>query len=217
MVVRVLDMFSGTKSIEKTLKKMIPTAEVISVDNQPKFKPTILADILTLDYKNLWKPGEFNAVWCSSPCTAYSLARNSVPRDFELTDKLVRRAIKIIEYLKPKLWVMENPRGFMRLRPFMKRMNKHRFTVNYCQYSGVGDVYKYPKPTDLWTNKQNFVPKMCTAAKRCNYFVHNGHTHTAQRGNSRHVDSEPSIGAITPERVYRVPRKLIAELFSDFI
>ena len=61
----------------------------------------------------------------SSPCTWYSLAGNSVPRDFTLADKLVKRAIEIIEYLQPERWFMENPRAFMRLRPFMKPLEKY--------------------------------------------------------------------------------------------
>ena len=213
--VRILDLFSGTGSIEKTLSKMIPNVEVVSVDFDEKFRPTIVADVLELDYKRRWKPGYFDVVWMSPPCTFYSLARNSVPRDFALSDRLVQRGQEIIGYLKPDLFVCENPRAFLRLRPFMAEWNeKYRKTVNYCKYSSRGDVYKYPKPTDLWTNKA-FEPRVCTPESRCKYFKGNSHVETAQKGPS--MSSVPAIGSVRSELVYRVPKKLIAELFSDYV
>lgn len=213
--VRVLDLFSGTGSIEKTLAGLIPGVEVVSVDMDPKFEPTIVADVLKLDYKATWKPGEFHVVWLSPPCTFYSLARNSAPRDFAQSDRLVRRGMQIVRYLKPKHFFMENPRAFLRLRPFMRQWNeRYRKTVNYCRYSSPGDVFKYPKPTDIWTNK-DFEPLACTEGQRCRYFVRGSHVETAQKGPS--MSAVPAIGSVKSEAVYRVPRALIAELFSDYI
>ncbi|AUF82303.1 putative cytosine DNA methyltransferase [Tetraselmis virus 1] len=210
--VKVLDLYAGKKSVEKTLNSLFPKkVEVVSVDIEPSFKPTICADMLELDYKSLWKPGEFDAIWSSSPCTWYSLARNSVPRDFVLADKLVKKAIEIIEYLQPKRWFMENPRAFMRLRPFMEPYNQYRKTVNYCKYSSRGDYYKYPKPTDIWTNF-DFQPKTCNKNDRCKHFTNGCHPVTAQKGPS--WSSTPAMGSVKSENVYRVPRKLISELFS---
>lgn len=211
--VRVLDLFSGTGSIEKTLKRVLPGAEVVSVDFDPKFRPTIVADVLELDYRGLWREGEFDVVWLSPPCTNYSLARNSVPRDFRHSDRLVKRGMEIVEYLKPRHFFMENPRAFLRKRPFMKRWNeRYRKTVSYCRYSQRGDVFKYPKPTDIWTNK-DFEPRVCTAADRCKYFVGRSHVETAQKGPS--ITATPAAGSVRSEAVYRVPRALISELFSD--
>jgi hypothetical protein len=210
--VRVLDLFSGTNSVRKTLDKLYPgRVEVVSVDMQASFKPTICADVLELDYRSLWSPGEFSAVWSSSPCTWYSLARNSVPRDFVLADKLVLRAIEIIEYLKPERWFMENPRAFMRLRPFMKPLEQYRHTVNYCKYSSRGDSYKYSKPTDIWTNHP-FEPRVCKKGDRCKHFRDGCHPVTAQKGPS--WSSTPAAGSVKSEKVYRVPRALIAQLFD---
>lgn len=212
--IRVLDLFSGTGSIEKTLSGLVPGVEVTSVDIDPKFKPTIVSDVLKLEYKKLWRPGEFHVVWLSPPCTFYSLARNSAPRDFKQSDRLVKRGMKIVEYLKPAHFFMENPRAFLRLRPFMKRWNaEHRKTVNYCRYSSSGNVFKYPKPTDIWTNKE-FVPLECTKGSRCKYFEDGSHLETAQKGPS--LSAKPAIGSVKSEAVYRVPRALIAELFSDY-
>lgn len=214
MGLRVLDLFSGTGSIEKTLRKMIPDVEVVSVDVDPKFRPTICADVLEMDYERLWKPGDFGVVWLSPPCTYYSLARNSVPRDFSMSDRLVKRGLKIVEYLKPRYYFMENPRAFLRLRPFMRRMEKDRKTVNYCKYSSRGDVFKYPKPTDIWTNR-SFEPRLCEAGSRCKYFSGGSHLYTSQKGPSMSI--KPAIGSVKSEAVYRVPRLLIRELFSDYL
>jgi hypothetical protein len=211
---RVLDLFSGTGSIEKTLRKIVRNVEVVSVDLEPKFKPTICANVLELDYKAIWSPGEFDVVWLSPPCTNYSLARNSVPRDFRLADKLVKRGLEIVAYLKPTYYFMENPRAFLRLRPFMKKYDKDINTVNYCQYSYRSDVYKYPKPTNIWTNKK-FEPRVCEAGTRCKYFVGTSHLFTAQKGPS--MSLRTSLGSIKSEAVYKVPQKLIEDLFEDFV
>lgn len=213
--VRVLDLFSGTGSIEKTLSALIPGAEVVSVDIEERFNPTIVANVLDLDYARMWRPGEFDAVWMSPPCTNYSLARNSVPRDFAHSDKLVKKGMQIIEYLRPRLFVCENPRAFLRLRPFMGRWNDaYRKTVSYCRYSSRGDVFKYPKPTDIWTNK-DFEPLVCGKGTRCRYFSGGGHVETSQKGPS--LSSIPAIGSVRSESVYHVPKRLIAVLFADLV
>eukprot|EP00873_Tetraselmis_striata_P043784 jgi/Tetstr1/464048/TSEL_008853.t1 len=213
--VRVLDLFSGTGSIERTLSGLIPGVQVTSVDMDPKFNPTIVADVLELDYKGMWKPGDFDVVWMSPPCTFYSLARNSSPRDFKQSDRLVKRGMRIVEYLRPAHFFMENPRAFLRLRPFMSRWNRaYRKTVNYCRYCSRGDVFKYPKPTDIWTNK-DFAPRTCCSEARCRYYKGGSHVETAQKGPS--LSATPAIGSVKSEAVYRVPRALISELFSDYM
>lgn len=220
---RVLDLFSGTGSVGDTLRRLAPGVEVVSVDIDPRFSPTIVADVLEMDYRSLWSPGEFDAVWMSPPCTAYSIARNSVPRDFALSDRLVKKGWEIIEYLSPPLFVCENPRGFLRHRRFMAARNK-RFlhTVSYCMYSSRGNVFKYPKPTDIWTNLAGFKPRLCGNGHRCRWARQtNTHPVTAQRGPSRINDESggtvPVKGMVTADAVYRVPRKLIAELFSGAV
>ena len=96
----------------------------------------------------------------------------------------------------------------------MKSWNKtYRKTVDYCQYSSPGDVYRYPKPTDIWTNKA-FEPHVCRAGSRCRFFVDNRHVETAQKGLS--MSALPATGSVKSEAVYRVPKMLIAELFSDY-
>ena len=91
---RLLELFSGTGSIGKVFRAR--GWEVVSVDCDAKMQPTIVADIGTFDYKMLG--GYFDAVWCSPPCTQYSIARShaKTPRDLEGADRLVRRCRDII-------------------------------------------------------------------------------------------------------------------------
>ena len=57
---KVLELFSGTKSIGKAFERL--GHEVISVDLDPTFQPTILVDMLTWDYASQFEPGH---LWVS--------------------------------------------------------------------------------------------------------------------------------------------------------
>ena len=102
---RVLDLFSGTGSVSKhCLARPEEYAEPVSVDILKKCKATITSDIMELDYKALWQPGDFDIFWASPPCTHYSIARTtaSTPRDIAGSNAIVQRTLEIIMYLKPK-------------------------------------------------------------------------------------------------------------------
>lgn len=159
----LLELFKGTGSAGKAFK-----GEVISVDNEEEFKPTILTDVLKLDYKKLPTP---DVIWASPPCSSFTnmaLTRAKVSRDGRnqrntdtmrpltpsavLGDKLLNKTIQIIRYFSkknPKLkWVMENPHGSMWKSPLMKKLPKyHTEKTLYCLY---GD--KRRKPTDFFSN-----------------------------------------------------------------
>ena len=110
MSVKVLDLFSWTGSISKhRLSHPETYAEPLSVDILKKCKASITSDVMQLDYKALWQPGDFDIVWASPPCTHYSIARTtaSTPREITGSNALVQRTIEIIMYLKPKAWFME--------------------------------------------------------------------------------------------------------------
>jgi len=73
----------------------------------------------------------------------------------------VYKTIEIIKNLKPKYWFVENPMGYLRKFPFMKKF--HRKTVTYCQY---GD--KRMKPTDIWTNASHWIVRArCKNKDKC--------------------------------------------------
>jgi hypothetical protein len=63
----------------------------------------------------------------------------------EGADRLVEKTLEIVEYFRPKLWWIENPRhGFLRKRSCVQKLPF--IDVDYCQFSDWG----YPKPTRFW-------------------------------------------------------------------
>ena len=104
---RLLELFSGTGNIGKTFKAR--GWEVISIYNDPRMQPTIVADIGTFDYRMLG--GRVDAIWCSPSCTQYSIARYNAgtPRGLDGADQLVRRCRDIISHFQPLAWFIENP------------------------------------------------------------------------------------------------------------
>jgi hypothetical protein len=84
-------------------------------------------------------------VVCGVPCTEFSLALTTRPRQLEKGDALAKKALEIVKFLRPQKWWLENPRhGYLRHREYMK---PYPFVdVDYCQYSDWG----YKKPTRIW-------------------------------------------------------------------
>ena len=79
---------------------------------------------------------------CEVPCTDYSRALTTRPRDLVKGDLVAQKALEILKYFQPEKWWMENPRwGLLKDRPFMKGIPF--IDVDYCQYSDWG----YQKPT----------------------------------------------------------------------
>jgi len=146
---KVLDLWSGTGSATKPFED--DGYEVISVEIDPKFKPTICKDIMDVTVAELEKHGPFVFGWGSPECTVYSVAnlhsghwKNGEPQTAAayMQNARVQWTIHLLNELCP-VWVIENPRGMLRKQPFMQ--NLHRETITYCQY---GDFRM--KPTDLW-------------------------------------------------------------------
>ncbi|KAK3251531.1 hypothetical protein CYMTET_39131 [Cymbomonas tetramitiformis] len=137
---RILVLFSGTGSVEREFLNCFPSASVVTLDSGHIWQPTHVCDILQWDYKQ-YPPGFFDVVWASPPCRQYSQARTTggPPDDLPQADKIVRRALQIIDYLEPKHWFMENPKGrfpnALRLRPMMRQLPPP-LVCTYCMYDG---------------------------------------------------------------------------------
>lgn len=203
-MVKCLELFCGTKSF----KKACPNDwEVVSVDILEKFNPDICCDILDLDYKTLWKVGEFDIIWLSPPCRFFSQARNSslgkvvkfhnkvltkeLMREDELKYGLppVHRGLEIVDYLKPKYWFMENPVG--RLKNYIT--DRHFIRVDYCMFG-----FDYKKPTMIWTNRTDIKDVKCDCKKQ----------------GKKHLPWDKVNGITTR---YRMPPKLFDYLLDDCI
>eukprot|EP01051_Picozoa_sp_SAG22_P005188 SAG22_NODE_301_length_12744_cov_19.648189_6_plen_484_part_00 len=88
VTLKVLELFSGTGSVGKIAEK-IRGCQVISVDVHPEtagYYPTVVCDVLKLDYKNLGFIPDL--IWASPPCQTYSKfshkhrTKNEVAADF---------------------------------------------------------------------------------------------------------------------------------------
>lgn len=212
---KALDLFSGTGSWKKEFEKN--NYEVVSVDISNKFKPTHNVDILKFDYKQ-YEIGEFDIISAGCPCIWYSQLQNTwigrykrdkktkklylytkeiLQKDIEIADKLVLKTLEIIEYLKPRLWFIENPfSSLLKKRPFM--VGKKSYRVDYCAYG-----FLYKKPTIIFTNKLDFKPKVCLK-QRC----------PAKIGK-KHIKNNNTIGGGgNPFERYKVPSKLIYDLIN---
>jgi len=148
----ILELCAGPNTpAAKALRRRYPNARIITVDIDPKTFPTIVADVVTWKNRNLpWPPGSIDIVWASPPCTEYSFAKTVGDRNFERADAIVSACLRIIEHVKPRLaWFLENPKGLLKDRPFMKPYEKYRNECTYCKY----DKTPYKKPTHIWSNR----------------------------------------------------------------
>ena len=196
---RLLELFSGTKSVSKAVGNLFD--EIVSVDILDKNNPTFCTDILEWNYKQ-YPVGYFDAIWASPPCTEYShilYGHPNRPRNLELANKIVSKTIEIIEYFNPDKWFMENPQtGLLKDQEMM--LGIPFYDVDYCMYSNFG----YKKRTRIWTLVNSFEPKLCN--KECGNM--NGTRHIKSCGNG-------SYAGTTLQERYRIPEKLVIDLFNS--
>jgi hypothetical protein len=177
---RVLELFAGTQSFTKTVERLYPDAECVTVDILPKFNPTYLANLATWNYKVLGDPGHFDIIWCSPPCTEYSKAKTRGPRDLEAADQLVRRCAEIIQYFQPRAWIIENV-GTGLLPGRMPTLWPEAGTPGYADYCAYGAPYR--KRTVFWSNADLSGLRLCGGAGVCESMVENRHRGSV--GNAR--------------------------------
>jgi len=163
---KVLELFAGSCSFSNVAKEF--GYEVITTDikQNPNNSIDYVVDIFNFDYSDL--PG-IDIVWASPPCTYFSVASIGKHWNKDHTPKskqalygieIVKKTIEIIDYLGPKYWIIENPRGKLRKLNIMEDLP--RTTVTYCQY---GDIRM--KPTDLWHNLNWKSKDMCKNGMSC--------------------------------------------------
>ena len=139
----MMDLFSGTGSVGKAFMDI--GYEVITVDFDGRRKPSIVADVTIWQYWKAFPPRYFDVVACCPPCTEFSRAMTSRPRDLPKADKAVKTALDIVDYLQPTLWFLENPRtGVLKDREYMQGIPY--VDLDYCMFSTWG----YQKPTRIW-------------------------------------------------------------------
>jgi hypothetical protein len=139
---RVLDLCSGLGGASAAFKDR--GHEVVTVDVERKFRPTILADVRYFHGLE----GSFDVVLAAPPCQGFSTASLGVhwkygpDRVAQEGLKIVLACFRIIREIKPRFYVLENPRGMLR-----SCIGLPTETVFYCSYGA-----EFQKPTDLWHN-----------------------------------------------------------------
>jgi len=197
---RLLELFSGTKSISKAVGHHYD--EVISIDILKKFKPTICTNIMDWDYRSL-PPSHFDTIWSSPPCTEYSKAKTRGERKIEEANKVVFRTLEIIRYFNPAKWFLENPhtgklkeqRALMADLPFV--------VMDYCRFG-----YTYRKRTCFWTN-QKCESRLCLGPGKCQGMVGNKHRNSCGNGTPDYTER-----AIPLQTKYSIPGDLVLLLFG---
>ena len=204
---RALVLFSGSGSVEQALRHLHPDIQIVSLDNDPKSAATRIVDIREFVRAEMFQypPGYFDLVWASPPCTEYSRAMTTRPRELAGADRLVSSALACLVYLRPRFWFVENPDGHLRTRPLMLPYEPYLHPVSYCHY---GTLYR--KHTCIWTNAPGVHLLRCTVRTPCQHLQARGHHPcTAQAGPT---DKVPGSGL--GKRVYAIPPGLLQQLFS---
>ena len=167
----VLELFKGGGSISKYWSQIHienadnPNVNVISLDIDEKYNPTICCDIMDFDYKQ-YPVGYFDIIWASPECKIFSQlqythintekskrklkwnSKEELLEERKKHSKYINKTIEIIEYLKPSLYYIENPLSssiwnYIENKDYLE----HYVIVDYCRFG-----YDYQKPTKILTN-----------------------------------------------------------------
>ena len=161
-----------------------------TVELLEEFAPDVCADILELDYQSIWRPGQFDLLLASPPCTTFSQMAIGHHRDngkpktdmARLHDQLVQRTLEIIDYLEPRGWLLENPMASLGAMPYMQGIMKH--TVTYCSFGMA-----HAKPTDLFGGfwPTLVLPPRCQNGDACHEMARRG-ARTGVQGIGKSAD-----------------------------
>lgn len=211
----LLDLFTGTGSVARVAEEL--GYSVTSLDIDPKFHPTHVANILEFDYRCHFKPGDFDVIWASPPCQYFSQARKcNIGRTLkngetltaervlsdteELGVPLLRRTQEIIEYLQPKVWFIENPyTGSMK-----KYIPETPAVYDYCMFG-----FNYRKRTAIWSNQQ-LQNKMCDRS----HLINGSHAMTPIGSSKTQIGQG---GGASRNARYAIPKGLIKTLIENKI
>ena len=184
-----LDLFSGSGSVGEVAKEL--GYDVISLDRD--MEAEIQIDIMDWDYTDFPR-GFFDVIYASPPCTEYSRAKTTAPRDIEGANQIVERTLDILEYFEPKYWIIENPQTGL-LKDQLCMWGLPFKDIDYCKYG-----MPYRKRTRIWNNVFRWEPKpLCK--RDCN---------SMNETRTRHIEE--------PKRIHqRQLNKVSSELIKEIL
>jgi hypothetical protein len=137
----VIDLCAGKEGFSQAFRED-PEYEVVTLDVNKKFKPTVCADVRHLPFKKGLAP---DIMLAGPPCERFSIAMPTWPKmGIQLGMHLVGAVFEAVPYLQPKAYLIENPMG--RLRWFLGTPKQ---TIRYSDYDMK---YRAQKKTDMWGN-----------------------------------------------------------------
>ena len=203
-MIRVLELFSGTRSIGKCCDAL--GWESVSVDMVLPADHKV--DIMEFDYKQYPKD-YFDIVWASPPCTEYSRAKSQGVRDIVGANKLVIKTLEIINYFNCEYWFIENPQtSLLKNQPFMKDLPF--VDGDYCMYG-----LPYRKRTRIWTNKKYGEAPLKLCNKKCGSFIDGKHVGSCGTGGKgKGHNKSYSNKSYTKFEKYIIPEDFIYSLMK---
>ena len=123
----MIDLFSGLGGASEAFTQGPSPWAVLRYENNPLLADVAYTQICDLRTFNIHVRHDIDLIWASPPCTDFSMGFNAPGptakregRDFEPSLELVKRAITIIEELKPSTWIIENVVGSIKhLEPIL--------------------------------------------------------------------------------------------------
>lgn len=207
MPIKTLELFSGTQSFSKGITRNNKENTAITVDILNLFRPTHQADILEWNYRQ-YPSGYFDILWCSPPCTEYSKAKTRGERNLTLADSLVAKCFEIIDYFKPRLWIVENVgTGLLVKRMENIRPGLQSYFVDYCAY---GKPYR--KRTILWSNHP-LTLNLCQGKNNCDQMIDGKHKGSCGNGTSKYN----SVGVSSVWEKDEIPEALIDSIVAQLV
>lgn len=227
MTMKVLELFSGTGSISKAVKKKNPNNYVISLDrdiHNPHSDLHIQEDIMTWDYTTIDRDS-IDLITASPVCMWWSKARlvwigrklkshgDKIITREDIDNDIARygipmllKTIEIIEYFNPTHFWIENPWSSSMKKVLDPIYPKHK--VSYCKYG-----FDYQKDTAFWMDDdlhEKFEPKVCK--KDCGKIINNPIGGRCKRGHVGDLGKYGKNGSRLDR--YRIPIDLIESLLN---
>ena len=234
---KALCLFEGIGSSKKVLESL--GYEVVCVEIEEKYNPTILSDIMKWDFKDsIYNPNDFEIITASPVCLYWSKLRNTwinrkckkihptdvITKQHLLDDidkygkPMVDRTLEIIQYFNPQYWWIENPNGSSMWKYIEDKhnyLNFETYIFDYCKYSDYG----YKKPTRFITNYKGVEALRCKRDCKHIIVIESGtkkkYEHRINLANGR--SKGRGVSVTKREERYRIPILIILELLKPIL